>query len=223
MNDARWTSATHGGMGCRVRYGSKPELPAVILLHGWSGDENVMGVFESLLPEEVMIASPCGIFPMEDGGYNWVSGDRSSTNSISDFSQSVDSLIAMLDDLDRHYELDQNNLLLMGFSQGAALAFAATFLGRIKPAGIVSLAGFLPQGELKNVKNLPIYWGHGISDSLVPIERAREAVLTLKRAGANAVLCEADVGHKVGLECTRGLKEWFIREFSPDQMKKHVG
>jgi phospholipase/carboxylesterase len=111
----------------------------------------------------------------------------------------------------------------MGFSQGAALAFAATFLGRLQPAGIVSLAGFLPQGELKNVKDLPIYWGHGISDTLVPIERAREAVLMLKRAGADVVLCEAGVGHKVGLECTRGLKEWFLREFSPDHTKKPVG
>jgi phospholipase/carboxylesterase len=217
MNDAKWTSATHGGMKCLVRYGSKIEFPAIILLHGWSGDENVMGVFESLLPEEVMIASPCGIFPVEDGGYNWVSGDRSSKTSISDFSRSADSLMAMLDDLNRLYEFNLNNLVLMGFSQGAALAFAATFLGRIKPTAIVSLAGFLPRGELKNVKDLPIYWGHGISDSLVPIERAREAVLALKSAGADVVLCEADVGHKVGLECTRGLKEWILREFSFDQ------
>jgi phospholipase/carboxylesterase len=222
MNEGSWVSATHGGLGCRVRYGSNPELPAVILLHGWSGDENIMGVFETLLPEEVSIVSPCGIYPVDDGGYNWVSGDRSSKSSISDFSRSADSLMTMLEDLNRQYDLNQNNLVLMGFSQGAALAFATTVLGRIKPAAIISLAGFLPQGELKNVKGLPVYWGHGLFDRLVPIERARDAVQALKRAGADVILCEADVGHKVGLECTRGLKEWLIRQFSLDLPRQIV-
>lgn len=86
---------------------------------------------------------------------------------------------------------------------------------------IVSLAGFLPQGDLENLNGIPVYWGHGISDPLVPIEKAREAVQTLKRAGADVLLCEAQVGHKVGLECTRGLKDWLVKQFSLDHPGIH--
>jgi phospholipase/carboxylesterase len=95
----------------------------------------------------------------------------------------------------------------MGFSQGAALAFAAA-QGGMKVAGIIALAGFVPYGDLQGLENVPVFWGHGTHDELVPVERARKDVKRLLDGAAEVHFCEADVGHKLGIECTRGLKHW---------------
>ncbi|MGD8822778.1 MAG: hypothetical protein PVG63_06725, partial [Anaerolineales bacterium] len=62
-------------------------------------------------------------------------------------------------------------------------------------------------------KGVPVYWGHGTEDELIPIEHARHDVERLRTAGVDVSFCEAEVGHKVGVECTRGLKTWFEDHF----------
>jgi predicted esterase len=41
------------------------------------------------------------------------------------------------------------------------------------------------------------------------VERARESIAILERAGANVTYCEDEVGHKVSANCLRALKEFF--------------
>ena len=54
---------------------SKPEgfgpFPVIILLHGWTGDENSMLVFTSRLPENMLKIAPRGLYPASQGGYAW--------------------------------------------------------------------------------------------------------------------------------------------------------
>jgi phospholipase/carboxylesterase len=96
----------------------------------------------------------------------------------------------------------------MGFSQGAALSFALAELLEKAPRAVVALAGYYPEGDSTRIKQIPVFWGHGTSDELVPIERARQDVAMLEAIGTDITYCEADVGHKLGIECTRGLKRW---------------
>ena len=101
------------------------------------------------------------------------------------------------------------SLVLAGFSQGAALALSATALGILQPDAVVALAGILPLGDLTGLHSVPIFWAHGKRDLVVPVERARRDIERLRQAGASLTYCEADVGHKLGAECFRGLRQWF--------------
>jgi predicted esterase len=104
---------------------------------------------------------------------------------------------------------DSVPLVLVGFSQGSAMAFSAVGAGLVRPAGLAVLSGFLPSAsELSAYAGLPIFWSHGMKDSLVSIDRARADVRRLEQGGARLTYCEADVGHKVGLPCVRGLRTW---------------
>jgi predicted esterase len=84
----------------------------------------------------------------------------------------------------------------------------------MRPAGIIALAGFLPEGDLSKLAGIPIYWGHGSRDEFVPVQRAEKDVQRLSSVNNDVEFCQADVGHKLGVECARGLKEWFSRHFS---------
>jgi predicted esterase len=109
---------------------------------------------------------------------------------------------------------DPIKVVLMGFSQGAALAFASS--SDLKPDGIVAIAGFLPAGDIKHLSSVPVFWGHGIRDDHVPIMRAREDVARLRKAGAEVAFCEVDVGHKLGVECAQGMERWLKLTFGKE-------
>ncbi|NIS83539.1 MAG: hypothetical protein GTO14_25830, partial [Anaerolineales bacterium] len=132
-----------------------------------------------------------------------------------EFDPAVEALLHMLEDYEGRIKQATGALVLMGFSQGAALAFAAATREELEPTAIVSLAGFLPEGEYLDLNGVPVYWGHGVRDQLVPVEMAREGVARLERFGADVQYCEADVAHKIGLECARGLKLWLTRRLAP--------
>jgi phospholipase/carboxylesterase len=196
-----------GGVAVRLREPQKDGGPHILMLHGWSGDAKVMWVLESVLPAEAFLVAARGIHPLPMGGYHWSDSPASTQVGFNDFEPAVAALKTTLHALRSSHGFGRHPFLLMGFSQGAALSFAAARDG-MGTAGIIALAGFVPYGDLQGFEDLPIFWGHGSHDELVPVERAREDVKRLLDAAAMVHFCEADVGHKLGIECTRGLKYW---------------
>jgi phospholipase/carboxylesterase len=199
--------------GIIIRQTSALPTLLVIMLHGWSGDERAMWVFENVLPPSSMAVSIRGIFPVKNGGYQWTDESPSIDLDTTKFDDASTFLRTVRDDLVAELK-DSIKVVLMGFSQGAALAFASAV--DLKPEGIVAIAGFLPDGDIKHLSSVPIFWGHGIRDDHVPISRAREDVARLRKAGAKVAFCEVDVGHKLGVECAQGLEQWLKLTFGKE-------
>jgi len=214
VTEPRFIPGLTGGLVYQLRVGIDPAVPPVIMLHGKGGDEKVMWVLEGVLPKGGIVASPRGPNLLPEGGYQWKESTNGEWPSIMDFARAGEALFRTVDDLERRFGLDSNHLVFMGFSQGAALAFAGAALGMLHPAALVSLAGYLPEGDINLLQGLQVFWGHGLRDDLVPIARAREDVTRLRSVGADVHYCEADIGHKLGVECARGLDLWLGEQFS---------
>jgi phospholipase/carboxylesterase len=213
MNDPRLAGGD-GVLFYRWQAATEPEDPPVVLLHGRTGDESVMWVVAEALPSAGLMIAPRGLFPSPDGGFSWSEPAPHRKPTFEELTPAVTALGVLVDKLELEGSLDRSRLILVGFSQGAALAFAAARDGRIRPKGIVALAGLLPEGDVTHLRQVPIFWGHGTRDKLVPIEEARFGAGRLRRAGAVVHFCEADVDHRVGVECMRGLKQWWLVHFS---------
>ncbi len=168
-----------------------------------------MWVLESVLPETKLIASLRGLYPIPGSGYQWAEAPASSLGPMDNYRAGGGAILSVIDELVSQEGMDRDEVILMGFSQGAGIAFSLAGLGMLAPVAIICLAGFLPAGDLRAFSGLPVFWGHGTRDELVPVERARVDVDRLHAAGAEVTYCEADVGHRLGIECTRGLKGWF--------------
>lgn len=190
----------------RVRPGSGG--PSILLLHGYGGDENVLWVIESALPKNGLMAAPRGLFGAEGGGYAWVENNLGPGGTLHDFDQVRLALTRWIATLERKHGLIAGDTYLVGFSQGSALGFALAALGDIQPRGLAALAAYLPDGDLRRLKGLQVFWSHGMQDDRVPILRARTDVQRLREAGALVHYCESDTGHKVGIECMHALKDW---------------
>lgn len=206
--------------------------PVVLLLHGWTGDEDVMWVFAPRLPSTALLLSPRGIYPAPQGGFGWHPHEENSWPSVSDLRPSVEALSLLLQSLKEypeHPELllegdpdiarilsraDFSNLGLVGFSQGAALAYTYSLLHADQIRRLAGLAGFMPESaysliDERPLHGLPAFVAHGSKDDQVPVEKARKAVELLSEAGAEVNYCEDDVGHKLSADCFRALEKFF--------------
>lgn len=185
----------------------------ILLLHGLSGDEKSMWSLGPAIPKVSLLLAPRGIYQSPIGGYSWTSAAAHYPPMMKDFQPAVEALIDLVRHVERNVNPRISSWILMGFSQGAACAFAMAAsdrLAEIEPVeGLAVIAGFLPEGNVENLRDLPIYWGHGLRDEHVPVVLSRKGVEKLRREDIEVDYCETDVGHKLGSECLQGFKQWY--------------
>lgn len=182
--------------------------PAVVLVHGWLGNENVMWAFESALPPGAAVFSPRA--PVEaEGGYGWWV-ERDDADGLR---HGLAALREFIMALPRVYAIDPARLALVGFSQGAAVSAALLLSEPGLVRGVALLAGFLPEvahgwaapGLLAGKR---VFITHGLKDEIVPVVEARRARETLSSAGAYVTYSEHPVAHKLSPPGLRELRRW---------------
>jgi len=209
MDETSTTTDPVSGLHYRFRLPAELGGPPLLLFHGLTGDEDVMWVLEAGLPETGLVAAPRAPYAYDGGGYSWVPDPDHA--AMADYKASADQVGSWIQSLGQAMAFDPSTAVFVGFSQGSAVAFTAALLPAVRPAAVVALAGYLPAGDFSSLRGLPVFWGHGTQDDRVPIVRARADAARLEGFGANVQFCEAKVGHKVGVECMRGLKGWLAR------------
>jgi phospholipase/carboxylesterase len=190
--------------------------PVVLMLHGWTGDEESMWIFASRLPETAMLIAPRGLYTSRLGGYSWQSQSVNGWPGVEDFEPAIDKLLDLLKP-ENFPAGDFSNFRIVGFSQGAALTYAFALMQPEKVSVFAGLSGFLPQQADSLINRHPLkgkkaFIAHGTRDEMVEVARARKAVEELEEAGAEVTYCEDDVGHKLSLTCFKGLETFFARE-----------
>ena len=207
------------GWTLRVRKTDHPSPRLLLMLHGFTGDENSMWVFARDLPSHYWIVAPRAPYVTEPSGYSWrpLHAGTYGRPSLEQLRPVAEALIRLVDAYQLSARIDARIFDLMGFSQGAAMSNMLAFLypERIRKTGI--LAGFVPSGldELVSQSPLagkPFFVAHGTKDETVPVERARASIEILEQAGAQVTYCEDEVGHKVSLTCLRALKDFLGNE-----------
>ena len=205
------------GWTLRTREAAAGPGRRMLLIHGWTGDENSMWVFARHLPPDYWIVAPRAPYATTPSGFSWrEEGARPGARpNLDDLSESVENVIALLDSLTAAHGLPGSTWNVMGFSQGAAMAAALALRFPARVERIALLAGFIPAGGEKLAALVPlrgktIFMAHGRLDELVDIELGRDAARVLESAGAHVELCEEQVGHKVGADCMRRLTSFFL-------------
>jgi phospholipase/carboxylesterase len=186
--------------------GGKPSR-LVILLHGLGADGNdLIGLaphWAPLLPTAEFL-SPNAPFPcdMAPYGYQWFSAqDRSPDAVLAGVRAAAPVLDAFIDDALTERGLDDDDLALVGFSQGTMMSL---FVGlrRMKPvAGILGFSGRLLAPDLlaSELRSRPrTLLVHGTDDPLVPYQSLAAAETALKAADVpvETLTCPG-IGHSI--------------------------
>lgn len=222
---------TFQGWTLRVRPAANAKR-LMVLIHGWTGDENSMWVFTHGFSSDYWLIAPRAPHVGDPSGYSWrpphpgtlrqrfdklnaaAQGSAFGKPSLETLKPATDSLISLVDAYSSSVGLDAKQFDLMGFSQGAAAAALLALLHPKRVHKLAVLAGFVPSGTEEIIAKRPlegkqIFVAHGTKDELVPVERAHVSVELLERAGAKVIYCEDDVGHKISATCLRALESYF--------------
>ncbi|MEO6826885.1 MAG: alpha/beta hydrolase-fold protein [Microbacteriaceae bacterium] len=145
--------------------------PLLVLLHGYGSHEGDLFGLSPYLPLEPVIASVRAPIA-ESGGYAWFS--RSNGDSGNPGSPWADAAAhGVLDWLDSLPPAA--SVGLFGFSQGAAMTLHLLRHAPDRFAYAVSLSGFVVAGALPGdarlaQQRIPVFWGRGTEDEVIPAE-----------------------------------------------------
>jgi phospholipase/carboxylesterase len=191
----------------------------LLLLHGWTGDENSMWAFTHNLSSSYSIIAPRAPHsaPPDKGGYSWreLKPGTWGSPTLEELSIAANALVSLVDDWSASLSIASPTFDLAGFSQGGALASTIAALHPTRVDKVAVLSGFVPSGAESLLHSglldkARFFWAHGTKDELISFERGRASVELLQSAGADVQLCQAEVGHRVSKECWRSL-ETFLK------------
>ncbi len=201
--------------------GNSIKPPVIIMLHGYGSDEHDLFSFAGELSDKFAIISLKAPIRMEPYGNAWYNiYFDNGAGKFSDDAQAIasrDLILKCIDEIIVKYEIDKNNITLLGFSQGTILAFAVALSFPEKIQRVVGLSGYVNQGILKenytknDFSNLKIYSTHGSSDQVIPVAWARKTKPFMDELNIPCHYSEFPVGHGVSPQNFYELKEWLTK------------
>lgn len=201
------------GLVHRVQQPDQPgPYKTIVMVHGRMGNEDVMWIFSRTLPPNWLVISVRAILP-EGDGFSWHPPfDR--WPMLSEFDTAVDTLHQFIRQLPDQYHADENQIYLMGFSQGAALSYATAMAYPGLVSGIAGLVGFMPTHAMPTINeqpllDLPVFVAIGETDDTIPLDIAVSSGEQLEAAGANVTINRYDTGHRLNGAGMRDLKAWW--------------
>lgn len=190
-------------------------FPTLVMLHGFQGNEDVTWVFSRSAGPGWLIVAPRAPLRADDLGYTWHHFNAGKTDPDT-MAAALAKLTRFVEGLAEVYPADRNRLVLLGFSQGAAMAYAFAASQPQSPLiGLAALGGYVPGTvTLPALNGLPVLMLHGTRDETISITLARKNHADLTGAGATVTYVEDDVGHKVSAMQMRELGTWLAQRLT---------
>jgi len=201
---------------------------SVIWLHGLGADGND---FAPIVPELVAADWPAlrFVFPHApvrpvtlNGGmpmrawYDVLGLDLVSQQDVAGMRVSIQQLESLIA---REVErgIPAERILLAGFSQGGAIALAGGLRHAQRLAGIIALSTYLPMHDSlaaeRSAANaaIPIFWGHGTMDPIVPLQRGTASRDVLQQLGYAVDWHTYPMAHAVCPPEIADLRDWMTQ------------
>jgi len=196
------------------------KAPVIFLLHGYGSNEEDLFSFAPELSLDYTIISVRAPYPMQPFGNAWYAINFDDQNGKwSDDEQAKSSrekIVFFIDEACRMYDLDDENVTLIGFSQGTILSYAVALCYPEKIKRVIGLSGYINEALLKggyaenNFSNLKIYASHGQVDQVIPPEWAQRIPDFLSALKIDHKYEEFPVGHGVSPQNFHSFKKWLL-------------
>ncbi len=203
-----------------------PDRPARLLvaLHGADGDElQFADVLAGLRAgDAVVLARGPRTLPGErTGWYREAVRDGDATADGDDFDESLSRLVAFVGQLQQHLDISPRDTVLVGFSQGGALALSAAVTTPECCGAVAVIGGRLPRRVEPQVEMPPSLGGidvlllHAPDDEVLPPAHAHDAAAFLTAQDMEPTLWLTGRGHALSPPSVASLRRWLERDPEP--------
>jgi phospholipase/carboxylesterase len=206
-------------------------MGSVIWLHGLGADGHDFEpvVAELRLPESLNLRFVFPHAPVRpvtlNGGmrmrawYDIVSLERSGPQDELGIRESS-ALLEGLIERERSRGIDNDRVVVAGFSQGGAIALHTALRHQQKLAGLMALSSWLPLGNFfaaevidndkSQSRDLPVFMAHGTFDPMLPVSMGKQSKAALESAGYRVEWHEYPMAHAVCGEEILAIRNWLL-------------
>lgn len=178
---------------------------ALVLIHGRGASEHdLVALADVLDPARRLVALfPGGPLALPPGGRHWYVVRQVGFPDPATFGPTFELLSGWLDAALAALGVPIGRTVIGGFSQGCVMSYALGLgAGRLAPAGILGLSGFVPtvegwQPDLAGRQGLPVAIAHGTYDPVIEVSFGRQARDLLTAGGLDVVYEESPLDHQV--------------------------
>lgn len=163
-----------------------PETPLLLALHGYGqSSKRFLRDFKPLRERGVLVVAPQGpsqLYMRYDPpavGFSWLT-KYEKENSIADFLKYMAQVYSLIG---QRYPSATRKTLLLGFSQGVAMAYRVAARAGVHPSGLIACCADMPPDVadlLTAMPRFPVLLVHGKDDPLISIEKSYHAETQLK-------------------------------------------
>ena len=188
------------------------------MLHGYGSNYNDLISLSDFFGDDYLYISIQANLSLDINSYCWWSLHFDKDHTLkSDFDQakySVENLNKFIQkEIITKYNFNKKNIVLLGFSQGAMLAYALSLNFYDMYKKVIALSGKIQEEIIKPVsddkyKDHKFYCSHGIFDQTIPITYARKASDWFEKNKINYNYQEFDSQHNLCMENIEAVKNW---------------
>ena len=185
----------------------------VIAIHGWTGDVSSMEpVAKSLRLPDTKWVIPQAPYKSEKSGYTWFDGNDETGWKYIDSFKIINSLIQNL--VDQGFKNDQ--IFLLGFSQGACLAMEWIIRQPFSIGGAIPIAGFIKYKDRFKIdanhesKGTQVLLIHGNKDEIIRPEESETALKLFQSLDYKVNLHILSAGHKIPLSANNLIQQFIL-------------
>lgn len=194
--------------------GTNTEKPVLLLLHGTGGDETSLLPLAEVIDPEASVLSVRGNV-RENGMPRFFRRLAEGVFDMEDLIFRTNELHAFLDEAAVKYGFDRNNIVAVGYSNGANIAASLLFHYSDSLKGAVLHHPMVPRRGIKlpNLSGVPVLIAAGVNDPICPQQESLDLKALLEGANAVVEMKWENYGHQLTMNEVQAAKEWFAKLF----------
>ena len=209
------------------------KTPVIILLHGYGSNEEDLFGLANAFDNRFLTFSLRAPDNANGQGYCWYSldflPDKKFKYNYSQAQQSKAKIFSFISKACKVYKADSNQVFILGFSQGAILAYDMVLSRPEKIKGMVGLSGKILD-ESKKIKTdvnklnaVKIFIGHGTMDNVIDFNEGLAAEKFLKHDKKNINFNSYEIVHTISGKELNDIKDWLSSKLEklPEDKKRN--
>lgn len=194
--------------------GADGTKPTLLLLHGTGGTETDLLPIAELIDNDAAVLSVRGNV-LENGMPRFFRRLAEGVFDEEDLVFRTKELYDFLNEASERYSFDRQNVIAVGYSNGANIAGSLLFhyhdalKGAILHHPMVPIRGL----HLPDLSAASVFIGAGINDPICPREETEELESLLKEAGADVQLHWENFGHQLTHQEAKAAASWYKNKY----------